>query len=1283
MKISLSAGGYNYPYILVALVLVLAACGGGSSGGGSHSGGIHLVSITFPIEMGYPGIYGAPPESAPLSQQIVFTFSGLVKGPLTSSSILITSDPGLDYSGPHVLYNPEKHLIEAKGTFDIFSNIIIFTPNLPKKKMNLGSPHASLDELPGLLPETTYEIFVPIGTYGSIGNLAGIGAGVKNPESFTTGPNLFFKNLPLAPPQVIETKPEDGCMDFPVNSLEVMAGFKKMEEIKLVFDQPLNPEKFNLEGEDGNGDGIIEPNVFLLFSEKLLFASCHSLKGIFRLDRENPGWDPMATFKPTRFEGVDVALSDLTFDRKGRLTGLSGGVLYGLDIRCEDPVVELTLLIDTSLPELTGLACSLDGRFFSVDRATGRLMRIDADAGVQEELCLIEKGSTVRDLAYRCSGDLYMLRVEGGLSYLEVLDPEDGSIQSAANILVGSFDAMDFSASGMLCLFEEKYKSLWSLDLITDTPVEIGTVAHPWSEGLDWASMFYELETEPIILENLTDQCVLSACPAGMLPFGSRVEMMVRNRLENIRGWSLSDEEGEKSPALASRSIASFTTEDPGFDMLFDEFLEDFNDNIFESPIYPLGETPAVWNYQDQDITPPNYDNLLATFGHGGSGSLGVFEPTILSTAITLDTDYQPLPLLDGSTPDVIEPVVLKDGIFDFRRIHIPKGITIYGHGSNPLVFRVTEDVIIEGTIDVSGMNGSDETTNDSGFFANPGGLGGPCGGRGGEGHPTMPPAFQSLTQLFTPPKGANGWDPWNTKPVGGRGGQTGAFYDFVQGKGVNFAGPYAHEKSRGAGGGGGSMLWEGGPGRDGKCNYVPDCSKNKIPKNKTDGGQGGDPVFQDGNPHNNYFGISGEFSTLHGGQGGGGGGSRWDSLNPACQNATLPGYPNCMWDARGGGAGGGGGALAIHALGEIRITSTGSVLARGGRGGGGETLASSNGSGAGGGGGGGAVLLHSGERIVLEEEPSPYPNPDYKDPMLCGAVIDVSGGMMGDAQETASTVIYQNTDPCPMYKTPWKEFCTLSVGDGGQGGFGIIQLMVEDPDLNIEPPPIAIADAKVFVGARIFATDPLEFHPKNKNNPYYMRNYLTYESDPIAYPKVFQWGKDPHNPEHKIHVHEPPLTDPHKTPAFLTSVSFAISRWIDFAGINSRYSPGGPKLPIVSSFLGTDPLTGIVITENGYVKNYHMNGYNDIEVDAPDLFLNNYIPEDNEVKVEFQGAHPAAPGLHVPGEEMSDWTADLASLSGYTLIRFRVSLNTAKSGKLHTGCTKPQVNRVRIRVSY
>ncbi len=1201
---------------------------------------------------------------------------------------MITAAPGDTSTGPLLLLDQSKNLIKAKGSLEVFSNLIVFTPVLPLKEIHLFL-NAMPDEVPGLLPDTVYEIYVPVGTAGSIANLKSIDPVVANPVSFKTAihSQIFFSNFPEVAPEVVEIHPKNGRIDFPVNNLAVISGKAPYEGVQIGFDQPLLPNSNNLQGFDGDGDGLIEPNIFLRFSGRLLPASDLAAKGLFFLDRENPGEDPGATFKETQLGGGQpVSLSDITLNHAGLMSGLSNGVLYQVEYKTKETFIPLTQLVDTGYPGLKGLALGPDGLYYAVDPDTESLIRIDAAAPEVVSIGTIPSGDTATDLAFLYDGTLMLLRVEGQggpmpMAYLEIVSTKDASTFPMISNLPGNLVSMTFVDRKTLYLIEdcteEDSRKLITLDLTIGDLVEIGEI--PWlSNGAaDLGAVFYEMETDAHLVSNPPEGSLASINPKGMLPFGTEIEMMVRNRLKSISGFSRSDLDPDALP-MASQFVAAFTTFDPGPDVLEDVFLETFTDSVFEDTSGELEKASASWNYQDVDGEPPMLSRLVATFGLGGSGELGDFLPLGVFPVIGLDTDYQPLPLVDGSTPNITEPLVVKGGQFNFRNITIPDGVSVFGRGSHPLVFTATGDVLIEGTIDVSGLGGGYDDAFDSGFIPIAGGLGGPSGGYGGMGQPPNPVDFTSVPQLETPTTGEHGWGPGNAFQIGGRGGTSGA-----EDPGPPFKGASVHLKSHGAGGAGGTFLLKGFPGVIGKGDRVPPDRENK---NTVDGGQPGNVVFMDKDLDNDFFGTGGELSVLHGGQGGGGGGSRWDSLNPNAAGATPPGLPVCMWDAKGGGAGGGGGAVAIHALGKIKIAKTGRILARGGMGGGGEQVGVSNFGGAGGGGSGGVIILHSGQHIELEKDTD----------TLIGATLDVSGGRFGDAKESGSAHGQRPKDFCPEGKNPPGQFCTLSKGDGGQGGFGIIQLMVDEPDTDISPPPAELHDANVAeeikVGATIWWADPDNKSPGGTGNPgypYYIRELLTFQSEPDAYPRTFTIGRLGDPPKYYIEeftVDNPPLVSPYRTVAKLSPKSFGLSKWIDLGGAIHRPlvgpNPGIPA-PCFLGFQGTDPLTGLVLTVNGWVKNYHIPDWNDIVVEAPDLAEKNYIPDENEVRVEFQGAHAAAPGLSVPGDDRSDWTGDITTLSGYELIRFRVEIDVAKSGNLTLESTRPQVNFIRLRVQY
>ena len=109
------------------------------------------------------------------------------------------------------------------------------------------------------------------------------------------------------------------------------------------------------------------------------------------------------------------------------------------------------------------------------------------------------------------------------------------------------------------------------------------------------------------------------------------------------------------------------------------------------------------------------------------------------------------------------------------------------------------------------------------------------------------------------------------------------------------------------------------------------------------------------------------------------------------------------------------------------------------------------------------------------------------------------------------------------------------------------------------------------------------------------------------------------------------------------------------------------------------------VETANGWVKNWNINGFNDIQVDAPDLYEKNFIPEDqNAVRVEFQGADAVTPGSGIPDPDTyTEWSPDLRIADGMRFIRFKITLDSAKDSDPTPDSPRPQVNFLRLRFRY
>jgi hypothetical protein len=632
---------------------------------------------------------------------------------------------------------------------------------------------------------------------------------------------------------------------------------------------------------------------------------------------------------------------------------------------------------------------------------------------------------------------------------------------------------------------------------------------------------------------------------------------------------------------------------------------------------------------------------------------------------------------------------VVEGGVFHFRDIIIPAGVTVKGFGSNPLVLTATGRIEIDGVIDVSGEDGTDDCTFNLAIIPTPGGRGGPGGGRGGVSHPQTPPDWKELTDLRSPAKAEDGWGYSDLSRDGGRGGESGAC-----GTDTHYMGGADGEDrdSRASGGGGGSFFQEGGRGYHGLGMYGADpldpnryferdywwwydghpnpvSGYNYYRSKHPPGGKPGEKAFRDSLADNDFIGPKGEVPFLRGGQGGGGGGSRLDSMNPATIGLAAswnPPVDRSAYDAKGGGGGGGGGGLGLYALGKIRIGSTAAILAKGGDGGGGECIGHSNYGGGAGGGSGGAVIADSADSILIED----------------GAAVDVSGGWPGEAKEVTqyTSIAYDanlclNPDSAGVYRDQHKaSFCSWSVGDGGFGGHGIVQLQVPDwtQDLVVENPDgLAAAICEVdWDGPRCTGHN-------SQTNPHcgcnatgtncafrfwhYNVNYDQYDNPSLP-------------------VTLDCLVPPERTPTFLGPLSYGLSRWIDMGQTIHRDPVGGFPPPRLLDFVGIDA-GGVVITSNGYIPNPDLY---DIEVDAPDVGMEDYIPDGNEVAILFQGADALVPGSKVPDPaSVTDWTADLASLSGKQFVRFRVRLDTADGVPLTAANPKPQVNRVRVKVQY
>lgn len=442
----------------------------------------------------------------------------------------------------------------------------------------------------------------------------------------------------------------------------------------------------------------------------------------------------------------------------------------------------------------------------------------------------------------------------------------------------------------------------------------------------------------------------LALRPAGVLPNNATIRVIVEQTLEDISG-----ENNLANPAY-DRVFGTFST-DPSYAQQWNGIAEDFSasSNIDFGASFPESQAEVGQGY------------VRAGFAFEGNSTSLEYEPQ--ANEVVLNTSFTQI------VPAAGLPFTVAGGVFNFKNVTIPQGVTVRGTGPNPMVWLCSGKFTVSGTLTVSGGAGARVDTLNSANFAKAGGVGVCGGGNGGEGTP-------SATQRDL--RGGTGRGPLQAAGKGGRGGYLACTSGCYTGSGYNSSGG-------GSGGGGGTMATQGDlnwrgtiptgiqPNTSGNTQFQQvlgyggaGCSGTS--QNRTAflaGGEPGDLLFTDTRVDNNFWGsaidvnrnlrITGELSVPVGGGGGGGGGD-----TSGQQDCTLTGS-NPTNDYSGGGGGGGAGVLIVKALQEITITQTGKIEADGGNGGGGEQVGACGEAGGGGGGAGGMVILMSAKGIIIE----------------------------------------------------------------------------------------------------------------------------------------------------------------------------------------------------------------------------------------------------------------------------------------------------------------------------
>lgn len=479
--------------------------------------------------------------------------------------------------------------------------------------------------------------------------------------------------------------------------------------------------------------------------------------------------------------------------------------------------------------------------------------------------------------------------------------------------------------------------------------------------------------------------------PVGVLPNNALIRVIVENTLEDMAG------ESNVADASYNRVFATFRVVE-AYNPQFDAIVENFRERREIDMQAPFLEPPAEIHN----------GFVRANFAFEGSSTILDYEPT--TREVVLNTDFTQI------VPKGAPPINVAGGVFSFRNVTIPAGVTVRGTGTRPMVWLVTGDFVVNGELTVSGGNGARVDTLNSANFPTAGGVGVCGGGNGGRGSPNT--TKQS-------PKGEAGFGPGQVPGGGGGGGLLSCVTTC----------------NRGSGGGGGSFATQGDPyypvkagannsfiqqkgGGGFGCRGSSGAASRTLP-----GGTPGPVAFKDARRDNDFWGsavdvnrqirITGELLSPQGGAGGGGGGDR----SSQCNN------PNWISDAKGGGGGGGAGVLIIKALGTIRVGPSGQIRADGGHGGGGEQAGGNNLGGGGGGGSGGMVVLMAGRSIELHAHGGTYAQRDYDFSVSADGGVGTQGSFGG--------LSWDKKYPPPAVGSQWD-----NNPSGGFGGLGVVQLM-------------------------------------------------------------------------------------------------------------------------------------------------------------------------------------------------------------------------------------------------
>jgi hypothetical protein len=597
-------------------------------------------------------------------------------------------------------------------------------------------------------------------------------------------------------------------------------------------------------------------------------------------------------------------------------------------------------------------------------------------------------------------------------------------------------------------------------------------------EYQDSGGQWNPIPTLTTLVANCTETgAIVRVEPLGLLPQDSPVRVNVRQGFQDIT---------ESQTASDSESFAHMQILEVNNGDLMDPTKD--SDEILESFV-AQGSAPESREDIQFAFTSPRAKwgsgKLEASFDFNGTGGPGAdFDYYIpANETVVLSTVSATISGGPGGIITTTQTVI--NGVLDVRDLRIGTNAKLIFVGPNPVTILASGKVEIFGEISVRGSNNPGVGTLNTTNQPEVGASGNAGGGGGGAG--------SFLTSQSTP-RGGAGDGAFNAPDQGGRGGESGYAPNSVN--------------NRRPGGGGGGRF-----GLDTFFDHDADPN-NSLPRCQVlvgldaeyggDGGLGGlgaisqtanakggaigpDP-FLDDNEDNNFFGtlltsggdlILGELTQTWAGSGGGGGG---DAVN----SSTFPLTPfNPKGDEKGSGGGGGGGGLRILAIEEISVGPVGRIVADGGHGGGGENTSFFNRvAGGSGGGTGGHIVLSSATRVEVSGQ-ADGGEAWYSDNPVAGthgvrAISSLGGqGGAGNANKGGAKETGATTWRCDRIPRSWVEpvdgpnvpprdnscysnqpdFNDLiggpTVGAGGDGGPGIIQVHVDNPQADFIFPDI------------------------------------------------------------------------------------------------------------------------------------------------------------------------------------------------------------------------------------